>query len=94
MILKPSPISADRFFYHAAERTFCADLSDLGHGFNFGQVYDDACDVGLTLVSPRTGKEIVFAISGEKKRDGELLWIDLVPADFTDKRFTVRLFND
>ncbi len=100
MILHPTRVSTRRFTYH--EGVFTAELSDLGRDFRFGRVYDDACDVGLTLVSHATGREVVFAIENEMRGDeGDVLWIDLAPVlQGIDPRrhyhpnLTVRLYND
>ena len=60
MLLTPTPVSSKMFNYNAAAQVFTADASDLGRGFNLGQVYDDACDVGFTIISAKTGKPAVF----------------------------------
>jgi hypothetical protein len=57
-LLRPCPIHTSRLNYNAAERTFSEEASTIGAP---GRVYDDACDVGYTLVSARTGREVVFA---------------------------------
>lgn len=96
MILRPTPVSTDRFTYERATGIFAAELSDFGRGFRLGQVYDDACDVGLTLVSAKTGRGIVFSVYQEQRdRDGDLQWIDLEPADVRERGVArVRLYND
>lgn len=97
MILSPTPVSSRRFYWDASTLTFVADLSDLGKDFQFGRVYDDACDIGLTLVSQRTGTEVVFAIEDEKRdSEGELQYIELIPAKRGElpDGVTVRLYND
>ena len=97
MILSPAPVSTDRFSFNLNDRVFTAELSDLGRDFRFGRVYDDACDVGLTLVSTRTGRRVVFAIENEiRDREGELQYIELRPASRfeSDDLPAVRLFND
>jgi hypothetical protein len=95
-VLHPTPVSTDRFTFSAAEGLFVAELSDLGRNFRFGQIYDDACDVGLTLVSAKSGREIVFAVEHEERdREGDLLWIDLAPVRGQSPGcWKVRLFND
>lgn len=93
MILRPAPVSTDRFTYIAARNEFVADASDLPQ---LARVFDDACDVGLTLVSAKTGREVVFAVKHEERdREGDLLWLELGPAT-THRHFygTVRIFND
>lgn len=48
MILRPCPVSTDRFHWQPERRLFVGEYSDLN---GLGRVYDDACDLGLTLVS-------------------------------------------
>lgn len=101
-LLNPSLVSSDRFTVTDDGRAsdggvlMVAELSDLGREFRFGRVWDDACDVGLTIVSTRTGRQVVFAIEHEERdREGELLWIDLLPANRADRGTArVRLYND
>lgn len=93
-VLRPSPVSTNRFTYISADRMFVAEASDLPE---FGRVYDDACDVGLTLISARTGKEMVVTVNHTERdqADGEFLYWDLVPADLRmPPAFTVRVYND
>lgn len=102
-VLSPSPVSSDRFTFVRSGAPFTdggpklvAEMSDFGSGFNLGRVYDDACDVGLTVVSRRTGRRVVYAVQHEEyDREGDLLWIDLAPVDRRDRGLPgVRLFND
>jgi hypothetical protein len=89
MILKPAPVSTRQFTYGAESHSFVAEMSDLN---GFGQVYDDAADVGFTMVSSRTGREVVFVVADEQ-RDGEgdiLFWT----LKSTDGKFTATIFND
>lgn len=96
MILKPSPISTRRFFYQKDAGLLTAEISDFGPGFGFGQVYDDACDEGMTLVSHKTGREVVFAVEHiERDCEGDLLYWDLRPAERGAWGCgTVRIYND
>lgn len=96
MILRPAPVSTDRLHYTPARNEFTAEISDLGRGFNFGRVYDDACDVGVTVVSARTGREIVFAVEHEDRdREGELLSWTLRPANRNEwGAGSLVIFND
>lgn len=57
-LLRPCPIHTSRLNYNARERVFSEEESTIGAP---GRVYDDACDLGYTLVSARTGREVVFA---------------------------------
>lgn len=97
MILHPKPYSTRKFLL--IDGVFVAEASDLARIDEelFGLVYDDACDAGLTLVSAKTGREVVYVIVDEKRRDGDLLYYDLLPADLRERReipTSVRIFND
>ena len=95
MILSPAPVSSRPFSY--IDGMLVADLSDLGRDFRFGRVWDDACDVGLTVISARTGRKVVYVIENEQRdREGELQYIELRPASRfeSDDLPAVRLFND
>ena len=92
MILRPSPISTRDCVWDGTSNLFVADMSDLGHGFKFERVYDDACDIGLTLISHRTGKEIVFVFTGHiRNNEGELMGWELESLGST---FKMTIFND
>jgi hypothetical protein len=93
MILKPAPRPTTAFNWDAANRMFSAEASDLGPSFRFEQVYDDACDEGMTLISHRTGQAVTCAVTHvERDREGDLLYWDLLPLG--NKCFRVRIFND
>lgn len=71
MILNPSPISSTRFNFKG--HTFIAEASEL-RNFCLGQVYDDACDLGFTIISAKTGKGAVFVENDpEKDAEGDVL---------------------
>lgn len=95
MILKPAPISTSRFTYDKRNNRFIACASDLGPA-PFGRVFDDACDEGLTLVSARTGHEVVFVVQHEgRNADGELTYWELSPAAPADRACgDIVLYND
>ena len=88
--LRPTPVSTDRFSYDPATRSFSAEISELR--INFGRVYDDAVDEGFTMVSTKTGREIVFVVEHvEYDPEGDLRWWTL--RSLTDN-FTATVFND
>lgn len=77
MILNPQEYSSNMFSWHPADKEFSAFESDFGAlrdgGIRLGRVYDDACDVGFTMVSERTGNKVVFAEWGAHKNlDGDI----------------------
>lgn len=89
-VLKPAPVSARQLRWDRASRVFTADISDLN---GFGQVWDDACDVGLTLLGP-AGRESVVVVTDEKvDREGDILWWELTPIS-REHHFTVTVYND
>lgn len=95
MILRPVQVSSRQFSWFNDKRMYVAEISDLGG--RFGRVYDDACDVGLTVVSQYDERdEIVFVVDHTEVKDGDTLWWDLKPAKPSDKNcgFTLRVFND
>jgi len=94
-LLRPNPVSVDLFMWDTPTQKYVAEASDLGLT-GFGRVYDDGCDVGLTLVSTKApGTEIVFAVEVEATEDDDILWWDLIPAQGQMPcLFTVRVFND
>jgi hypothetical protein len=96
MLLRPTPISTDRFIWlgYECERLFVADASDL-MDLPMSRVYDDACDEGYTLVSAKTGKEVVVVVEKIEKHDGDLIFWELVPVDSKYRgKFAVRIYND
>lgn len=95
MQLNTPKISTRPFLYDPTTNTFSAEASDL-RGFRLGRIYDDACDIGFTLVSQRTGREIVFALAHEERdREGDLLFEDFRPVNRNEwGAGTVRVFND
>lgn len=49
------------------------DISDLGPNFHFEKVYRDAEDVGITLYSPYSRRQIVYVHTGiDRDADGDI----------------------
>jgi hypothetical protein len=97
MATLPTPtISTKRFFYDRPSNQFSIDASDMGKDFEMGQAYDDSADVGFTLVSAKTGREVRLVQSHvEINKDRELLYEDYVPAEKSEQGlFKVRIYND
>lgn len=64
-------------------------MSDFGKSRICGRVYEDACDVGFNVVSPRTGVTMLFIFATCEEKDGDLL------ADiYKSGDFTITLLND
>ena len=52
--------------------TGSVDASDLGPNFT-GRVWNDACDIGFILKSPKTGREILMVQTGRSTdREGDV----------------------
>lgn len=93
-ILRPCPVSTESLTM-CGRSMMTGEISTLGIGVTFEQVWDDACDEGLTLISHRTGTEVVYAVDHIESREGDILYWDLRPADLRDHALpTLRLFND
>lgn len=92
MLLQPSPISSDLFCFK--NNTFIAEASDLQDTV-LGQVYDDACDEGFTIISKKTGKPAVFAMNEIKRdREGDLVSWEFVCVTPGLKALKAVIFND
>ena len=91
MLLNPCPISSSRFLYKKG--VFSAEMSEL-RDLKIGQVYDDACDVGFTIVSEKTGKPAVFARTSMEFREGDLISVNFKCATPGLTHLKVVLFND
>lgn len=94
-ILNPPSHSTRLFTWVPETNELVCDISDLPRPV-MGQVYDDACDLGMTLVSARTGKEIVVAVDAEVyDSEGDLqAWILRPVRCGAVVPFQVRIFND
>lgn len=54
-------ISSKYFHYDKKENLMVAEISDFPKGFNpLGRIYDDAYDIGFTIISTKTGRELTF----------------------------------
>jgi hypothetical protein len=94
-LLRPVPVPSSQFAWIPESNKFVAEISDIGG--QFGRVWDDAADEGLTLVSSKfPGKEIVFVVWDEERdADGDITQWKLHPANLLEKvPFTVTIFND
>lgn len=74
-------LSTSQLYYDAVSNCLSADMAELEHqGFRWEQVYPDAIDLGVTLVSHITGKEIKFVVCEEERNgDGDLIKWRLKP---------------
>jgi hypothetical protein len=97
MLLHPPVVSTAQFTWMKEEKMLVTEMSDLQ--VDFGRVFDDACDVGLTLKSHRTNREVVFAVFAiyRDSVESEITHWDLRPVDAAGRvtfDCTLRIFND
>jgi hypothetical protein len=70
-------LSTNQFTWIPERRELVAEASDLGSSFQLEQLYVDACDEGVKIISDRTGQEAAFYLV-QRKTDGEgdlLAWV-------------------
>lgn len=94
MILKPTPIRTNEYLisYYKPDNLLIAEDSSLPRP---SLVWDDACDVGYTVISHRTGREVIYALHSQESRKGDLLYWDYRPISRRDSGLpTLRVFND
>jgi hypothetical protein len=108
-ILRPDlHLTTDQFHWSKKEKTFSAECSELrindrkvfpvgGFWKALSRAYNDACDLGFTLVSQKTGKELTMVVDkidrSEDYSEG-FRFVEFVPADRGYKeRFKVVIFN-
>ena len=88
-----------QFTYDGLNKRFAADVSDLGSN-PFVQVYPDALDQGIRVVSEKTDQEAIFVVDRENYNDDGLQHWMLIPTrDSVKKNPTLRgvsmiLFNN
>lgn len=92
--------STERFTHNKGAKMFVAEISDLG-GNVFGQIYPDARDLGIILVSDKTGAETKWAMSREMRNwEGDLDGWVLIPIAETLRKtpallgYEVHILND
>ena len=92
MLLNPEPISSSKFYFKSG--VFSAEASEL-RDLKLSRVYDDACDMGFTIISEKTGKGVVFAQTEDTvDREGDLLSINFVSVTPGLTHLKVVIFND
>ena len=74
-----APFTIRQFAHQPEAKLLLADMSDLGVRAGdtpFEQLYDDACDIGIALLNPRTGSTTYWYYVAEvKERDEITMWI-------------------
>ena len=87
MELKVTCYSSEGISHNSRLGLLITEASDLGN-FRLDPLYDDACDVGIALVNPRTGNVTRWALKTEVRdpRENELLGWMLVPTPETIRK--------
>ena len=86
------------FFHSKSAKTFSAEISTIG---NFQRLYTDGCDIGLELVSEKTGYISVWYISDvDKDGEGDMrFWVLYPTAESLDqfpglRGYKMVIYND
>ena len=94
-------LSTRQFTYYPRDRQFVAEMSELAMGGRrriWHQIYPDACDVGINVVSHRTGKEVTYVLAETKRSAyGDILHWVLTPVATSSLEAadtSVLIFND
>jgi hypothetical protein len=89
--------STRQFEVNPQTKQMSAEMSELR---GFVQIYPDACDEGLRIVSHVTGEESKWVVVREKRHEGEVCSWTLIPTQDTLRRLPqlrgwhVEVFND
>lgn len=94
--------STSSFSFDGKSKVFSAEISELMHGkVQFlGQIYPDACDEGIFLVSHKTGETAVFYLNVIDVSEGEYRAWELLPTTETLRKqprlagYKIVVFND
>lgn len=88
------PCYSSQSLSHSAQKTLLiGEASELGYR-GMGQLYDDACDVGIALVNPRTGNVTRWFLKEEVVSRGEILgWMFLPTSETVRKNPTLATYQ-
>lgn len=93
MLLFPCPISSKRFTF--TENTFVTEASDIRPHYPFDRVYDDAADVGFSIVSAKTGNSVVFRHKHtHQDSEGDIVKWEFECVSPNWKHLKAEIFND
>ena len=81
--------SGEFFFVDRKNKKMVAEASMLGcvTGNMYSQIYDEACDVGFKILSPKTGNAPIFYLVETKKVNGEIVSWEFAPSNDSIKKF-------
>lgn len=81
------------FHFDKATGELTSEASDL-NGFGPGQLWNDACDIGIAVRSPRTDRVERFYLDKVLSRDNEVQGWELKPVDPKCRVKKIIVFND
>ncbi len=86
--LEVTKYSSEGISHNAHRGLLVCEASDLGRDFRLERLYDDACDVGMALINPRTGNVTRWSLLTEVRdpRENELLGWMLAPTPETIRK--------
>lgn len=88
--------SSNSFHFNKNDNVMSVEASDLARPM-MRQIYADACDLGFTVISARTGREEDFRVCDETRdNENDLLYWTLEPVDrnLRNTGLKVVVFND
>jgi hypothetical protein len=94
------PVDKGQFGVSAKQKLLIAEHSDLGNPNLFNRIYDDACDVGISLYNGKTNKKTTWYFLKEDKWCDEVVaWVfrpihEDVYRNPALKGWEVRILND
>lgn len=90
MILQPTAVSTKEFT-KSGDHLYVSEASSLPAP---SRVYDDAIDLGFTMVNSQGKRVVIAEFACKYDADGDLLYTDYKPLAIYRQTFTIRIFND
>ena len=73
-------ISSEYFTFNKDTKTFSCDISDLNGKLRWCALYDDAADIGFSMMSESSGKVATFSLINEvTDKDGDVHYWEFHP---------------
>ena len=95
MKLPLTEITSSQFFYDKPKGRFIIEMSCLRNPDLFRRMYDDAADIGFTMISARTGTKVRYYLARrDTDKDGSTAAWVFEPADKAGMDTSVVVFND
>lgn len=94
-------ISSKQIAWDLPKKSATAEISSFGKGFNFEQIFPDACDTGFMIISEKTGTITIWYLKEIVKNDLKetIEWIcEPIPEHLKKhpelKGWILHIFND